>query len=175
MRQRRPELQRETTNSLPGEARPRTKQPNSRHCFVCGVHNAYGLGLRFYETGAGQVVAEYAVPERYQGFPGVVHGGVVAAMLDEAAGRAAMTGEEGRFMVTAKLEVSYRQPVRVGESLLLTGALVRRRGRLASANAQIALADGTIAASAVVLLADLPGTPANAAQLEALGWKVYAD
>ena len=107
----------------------RVKQPNSRQCFVCGLENSYGLQLAFYETAAGEVAAEYTVPERYQGFPGVVHGGVVAAMLDEAAGRAAMTGEEGRFMVTARLEVSYRQPVPVGAPLLLTGSLgsVQRR------------------------------------------------
>ena len=153
----------------------RVKQPNSRQCFVCGLENSYGLQLAFYETAAGEVAAEYAVPERYQGFPGVVHGGLVAAMLDEAAGRAAMTGDEGRFMVTARLEVSYRQPVPVGAPLLLTGALLRRRGRLATANAELILPDGTLAANAEVLLADLPGPRAGSDVLEALGWKVYPD
>ncbi len=153
----------------------RVKQPNSRLCFVCGLENSYGLHLAFYETGSGEVSTEITVPERYQGFPGVVHGGIVAAMLDEAAGRAAMTGEQGRFMVTARLEVSYRQPVPVGAPLLLEGALVRRRGRLATATAHLKLADGTLAADADVLLADLPGPRAGPEQLEALGWRVYPD
>lgn len=153
----------------------RVKQPNSRHCFVCGVENSYGLRLAFYETGPGHVSTEITVPQRYQGFPGVVHGGIVAAMLDEAAGRAAMAGDDARFMYTARLDVSYRQPVPVDARLLITGELVRRRGRLATANAELRLLDGTLAANAEVLLADVPGPRADSEQLEALGWKVYPD
>ena len=62
-------------------------QPNSRHCFVCGLENNYGLKLRFKETGPGEVTADYTVPEHFQGYPGVVHGGIVTAMLDEVTGR----------------------------------------------------------------------------------------
>jgi len=151
------------------------KQPNSRSCFVCGLENPYGLRLTFYETGPAEVTAETTIPDRYQGFPGVVHGGIVAAMLDEAAGRAAMIGDSPRFMVTAKLEVFYRSPVPIGTMLRIVGALERHRGRLAMATAQIVLPDGSLAANAEVLLADRPGANADPAQLEALGWKVYPD
>ena len=68
-------------------------QANSKFCFVCGLANTYGLKLRFYTTAPGEVTADYVVTEQYQGFPGIVHGGIVAAMLDEAAGRAQMNGE----------------------------------------------------------------------------------
>jgi hypothetical protein len=71
------------------------KQPNSRHCFVCGLENEYGLGLRFYEIGPDEVTATVSIPEQYQGYPGVVHGGITAAMLDEVLGRAAMVGDCG--------------------------------------------------------------------------------
>lgn len=153
----------------------RTKQPNSRQCFVCGVENPFGLGLRFYETGPDEVTAEYTTPERYQGFPGIVHGGVVAAVLDEAAGRAVMAADPGRFMYTAKLEVSYRQPTPVGVPLQITGKVSRRRGRLAIATAELRLPDGTLTANAEALLANLPEQLADRPGLAALGWKVYPD
>jgi acyl-coenzyme A thioesterase PaaI-like protein len=154
---------------------PSTKQPNSRKCFVCGVENPSGLNLRFYETGPGEVTAEVRAPERFQGFPGVVHGGVVAAVLDEAAGRAVMAGAPTRFMYTAKLEVSYRQPTPVGVLLQLTGRVSRLRGRLARATAELRLPDGTLTADAEALLAEVPGPAVGAAKLEELGWKVYPD
>ncbi len=153
----------------------RTLQPNSRHCFVCGLENPTALGLRFYNTGPGEVTAEHVVPDRFQGYPGVVHGGVVAAMLDEAAGRAAMGDQVDRFMFTAKLTVSYRRPVPLGERLRLVGRLVRRRGRLAIVTGELRLADGTLAADAEGVLADVPEPRADPAVLEALGWKVYPE
>ncbi len=162
-------------SSSPTTTDARVKQPNSRSCFVCGLENPYGLRLAFYETGPAEVTAETTIPDRYQGFPGVVHGGIVAAMLDEAAGRAAMIGDSPRFMVTAKLEVFYRSPVPIGTLLRIVGALERHRGRLAMASAQILLPDGTIAANAEVILAARPGPDADPGQLEALGWKVYPD
>ena len=79
-----------------------TLQPNSRHCFVCGLENHFGLKLRFIETGPGEVSAEYTVPDQFQGYPGLVHGGIVTAMLDEVTGRAHMSDGETRFMYTAK-------------------------------------------------------------------------
>ena len=69
------------------------KQPNSNHCFVCGRNNPYGLHLKFYESSPGEVIVEYTVPEQFQGYPGVVHGGVVAAILDEVTGRTQMGGD----------------------------------------------------------------------------------
>ncbi len=153
----------------------RVKQPNSLHCFVCGVENSYGLGMAFYEVGPGQVEARYTVPERYQGYPGVVHGGIIAAMLDEVVGRATMVGENHHFMVTAKLQVHYRKPVPIGQPLRLTGHVVRRRGRLAVCRGELWLPDGTLGAEAEATLADYPGGQVDPEQLEALGWKVYPD
>ena len=74
------------------------KQPNSRYCFVCGRENPYGLKMSFYEVEPGHALAEYTVPEHYQGYPGIVHGGIVATMLDETLGRAAMVGDQNHFM-----------------------------------------------------------------------------
>ena len=67
-----------------------TRQPNSRFCFVCGVKNPVGLKMVFEQTGPGEVSAVITVPEHFEGYPGVVHGGITAAMLDEAACRVYM-------------------------------------------------------------------------------------
>ena len=63
------------------------KQPNSRHCFACGLENPIGLKLKFYQTAEDEVTADYVAPEEYQGYPGILHGGVTATILDEAVGR----------------------------------------------------------------------------------------
>ncbi len=157
-------------------ARPtRRKQPNSRHCFVCGVENPRGLHMRFYQNTLGEVSAEITVPEHYQGYPGVVHGGIVAAMLDEITGRAAMEEEATRFMVTASLKVRYHKPVPIGQPLRLVGTVRMRRGRLATASGELRLPDDSLAAEAEAVLADLPEMPGEDVGIESLGWKVYPD
>lgn len=158
---------------MTAETAARTLQPNSRHCFVCGVENPVSLGLRFYETGRDEVTAEYTVPDRYQGYPGMVHGGVVAAMLDEVVGRAAMAGDPNRFMFTGRLCLTYRKPVPLGQPLRMVGRLVRRRGRAARATGELRLRDGTLAVEATATLIDVPGHTASQEELDALGWKVY--
>ena len=155
-----------------------TRQPNSRHCFVCGLENPFGLKLRFYETAQGEVLVEHTVPDQYQGYPGVVHGGVVAAMLDEAAGRVYMGGQaEGttRFMYTARLEVRYRKNVPVGQPLRVVGRAGKDKGRTATATSAIYSADGELLAEAEALLVDVPGEILSQADLETLGWKVYPE
>ncbi len=152
-----------------------TKQPNSRYCFGCGVENTYGLGLIFYKVGTGHVLAEYSVPDVYQGYPGIVHGGIVFTMLDEALGRVTMMGDPTRFTVTAKVEVRFRKPVPTGELLQIHARVEKRRGRLSFANAELRLADGSIAAEAKGMMAEVPDQTMSAEQLEELGWKVYPD
>jgi len=151
------------------------QQPNSQHCFVCGISNPVGLKLRFYETGPGEVTAEYTAPEHFQGYPGVVHGGIVAAMLDEVAGRVHMGGDPPRFMYTARLDIRYRKNVPVGKPLLLIGKAGKIKKRTATATSQIYGPDGGLLAEAEALLVDVPEEMLQTADLEALGWRVYSD
>jgi acyl-coenzyme A thioesterase PaaI-like protein len=150
-------------------------QPNSRHCFVCGLENPFGLHLRFYESAPGEVTTEYTAPEHYQGYPGVVHGGIVAAMLDEVTARAHMGGDPPRFMYTARLEIQYRKNVPVGQPLRLVGRMGKSKGRTATASGAIYSPDGVILAQAEALLVDVPTDVIESANLEALGWRVYED
>lgn len=151
------------------------KQPNSKHCFVCGRENPYGLKLEFYETAPGEVVVEYTVPEQYQGYPGVVHGGVVAAMLDEVTGRVHMGENPPRFMFTARLDVRYRKNVPIGQQLRIVGHAGKSRERTAIATGQIFGPDGDLLAEAEAVLVNVPDGLADQVDLEALGWKVYPD
>ena len=149
-------------------------QPNSRHCFVCGLENPFGLHLRFYTTAPGEVSVEYTVPDHYQGYPGVVHGGVVAAMLDEATGRVFMGDPNApRFMYTARLDIRYRKNVPVGMPLKLVGRAGKNKGRTATATGAIYGPDGELLAEAQALLVDVPTGVVDTVNLEAIGWKVY--
>jgi acyl-coenzyme A thioesterase PaaI-like protein len=151
------------------------KQPNSRSCFVCGLENSYGLKLTFIEVAADEVISKTRVPVQFEGYPGIVHGGITAAMLDEVVSRAAMIGDHDHFRVTAKLELRYRKPVPSETELLLRGHLIQARGKLTRARGELVLPDGSIAAEAEALLADYDVGELNSARLEALGWRVYSD
>lgn len=150
-------------------------QPNSKHCFVCGVSNPFGLKLRFYETSPGEVCADYTVGEEYQGFPGVVHGGVVAAMLDELAGRALMGIDTPRFMYTARLEVRYRKNVPVGQPLRLVGTAGASRQRTATARSAIYDSAGALLAEAEALLVNVPDEIIQSVDMASLGWGIYPE
>lgn len=152
-----------------------SRQPSSRDCFVCGVANPVGLHIHFSSPGPGQVSAEYIVREEYQSYPGIVHGGIIAAMLDEAAGRAHMGDGATRFMYTAKLDVRYRKNVPVGRPLRLEGTAGDVHGRMASARSAIYDQDGTLLAEANALLVDIPATEIGSVNLDEIGWRVYSD
>ena len=153
----------------------RRKQPNSSHCFACGLENSFGLQIHFYDNGVDEVVANYVVPDHYQGYPGIVHGGITATILDELVGRAVMADNLNQFMVSAKLMVRYRKPIPLGEPLSLTGKVLRRRGRIAISRAEIRLPDGTIGAEAEATLVHLTEYDTQSDDLERLGWRVYPE
>lgn len=153
----------------------KSQQPNSRLCFVCGVENPIGLALKFYQTGPGEVTAECVLGDEYQGYPGIVHGGIVAAMLDEITARTLMGGEPTRFMYTAKMEVRYRNHVPIGEKLRLVGKALKANKRATAATGAIYGPDGKLLAEAEALLVDVPDEVIQSVDMEALGWKVYAD
>lgn len=141
-------------------------------CFGCGVFNPIGLQLRFFDEGPGVCRAELMLDERYQGFPGIAHGGIVATILDEAMFRAPLSGDHNRFMMTGKLEVRYRQPTPLHQPLIAQGRLLHDRRRVTKVASELRLTDGTILAEATAILTAisaevLPETLASA------GWQIY--
>lgn len=153
------------------------KQPNSLHCFVCGIQNPYGLKLNFYQTAPGEVTVHHTLGSTYQGYPGVVHGGIVASMLDEVAGRCLMgtDPEHSRFMYTARLDIQYRKPVPVGKELKIVGRAGRRKSRSATATAVVYGPEGELLAEANAILVDIPDDAISEYDPGLLGWKVYPD
>ena len=154
------------------------KQPNSKMCFICGLENPIGLHLHIYETEPGTVESTYLAPDHFQGYPGVLHGGIVAAIVDEIAGRSLMGSDpmNPRFMFTAKMEVKYRKNVPVGKELKIMGKAGKSRGK--SAEAWAGIYDGEtseLLAEGNVLLIDVPAGQFDKSRLSELGWKVYPD
>ncbi len=152
-------------------------QPNSKMCFICGLENPVGLKLRIYETEPGVVEPAYTAPEHFQGYPGVLHGGIIATIIDEVSGRSLMgTAEQTRFMFTARIEVKYRKNVPIGRPLRIVGKALKDRGHSAEAWAGIYdVQSGELLAEGSTLLVNVPQDRMDLSGLEEMGWKVYPD
>jgi acyl-coenzyme A thioesterase PaaI-like protein len=152
------------------------KQPNSRMCFICGLENPVGLQLKIYEVDQGVIETNYTAPAHYQSYPGILHGGIVATILDEISGRAHMGDpSQPRFMYTAKLEVKYRKNVPIGQPLRIVGKAGKTKGRMAESWAGIYDEAGSLLAECNSLLIDIPPDVLDRVDQTALGWKVYPD
>lgn len=127
----------------------------SNTCFGCSTSNPRALGLRFAlvdgvppdDGGAPlgpAVEAPYVVDELYNGAPGVVHGGVQAAMLDEAMGHALHALETGRYMVTVELTLRYRRPMPTATPLRVRAWVTGLDGDDAGVAGEIVGPDGTV-------------------------------
>lgn len=128
--------------------------PWSDSCFVCGDANPKGLGVRFTAT-AEEVVVETEIDPAFEGFPGHAHGGVIAALLDEAAGWACST-QEGSLLLTAELKVSYRRPVPGGAQITVRGWVSGRKGKAWVGASRIEDQQGTVLATAEGLFVAVP-------------------
>ena len=116
-------------------------------CFACGAANAYGLQLTFSYDGEAYVTTFVADP-RFQGYDGIVHGGILATVLDEVMAR--YVWEKVGRAATAKLEVRYKRPAPTGQPITVLGWITkeRRAGRVFITAALARLADGTVLAEA---------------------------
>ena len=112
-------------------------------CFGCGGNNPIGLKLSFEWDGK-VARAEFTPAELYQGWSGIVHGGIITCILDEAMSHAAFS--EGRPCVTATIEVKLKRPAIVDRPLIATASITKRNRRLTEARATIHLKDGTLVA-----------------------------
>jgi acyl-coenzyme A thioesterase PaaI-like protein len=113
---------------------------NYQRCFVCGQRNPYGLHLVF-QLAQNTIVADFQPREEHQGFPGVIHGGIVASVLDEALGRTSLLGVNQEWTMTGRLEVRYRRYVPYGPLLRVRATLEIERRRVLQASGMITLAD----------------------------------
>ena len=124
-------------------------------CFVCGQGNPHGLQVRFQRKERGEITATWSPGSALEGFRGIVHGGVVSTVLDEAMSKAvSATGSEA---LTAELRVRFRRQVTSGGTFLIRGWIVKHHKRLIETEAALTALDGTEHAHAWARFLSLPG------------------
>lgn len=114
-------------------------------CFACGKKNPIGLKLEFMEE-SNQYTTVFIPRAEHQGFPGIVHGGITAAILDEVCARYVYA--QGKLAFTAALNVRYRKSIPIGKPVTFKSRIIRQRGRMYEVEGQAVLEDGSIAAEA---------------------------
>jgi len=124
-----------------------------RYCFGCGDLNPAGLKLEFRFEGD-KAVADFLPQGKHQGYPGLMHGGVTSAALDEAMGWA-MYGV-GVWAVTGKMEVKFRQPLPLHQKMTVSGEVIRNRGRWLEVRGEIHSEEGRLMAESYGLFMRLP-------------------
>jgi len=122
---------------------PEDAQPSltEHYCFACGDLNPIGLHLRF-ERDRDEVFAVYSPRLEDQGFPGMMHGGLLALLLDEAMGWAMYIDRV--FAVTARMETRYRAAAGLGGPLEARARITRRAGRRIEVEARLLDESGVV-------------------------------
>jgi uncharacterized protein (TIGR00369 family) len=116
------------------------------NCFVCGQNNPGGLRLHFeIDKEKKTLKTTFVASPAYQGYDGIVHGGIISTLLDEAMAKLAY--ELGYNAVTASLEVRFKKPAPLLERLSVYGEITEAKGRIIRAKAHVTKEDGTLLAS----------------------------
>jgi len=110
-------------------------------CFACGQDNPIGLKIQFHFDGE-VCTADFTPDENHVGYQDTVHGGIIYTALDDVT--ANIMYLQGRKAHTARCEIRYRQPVRVGEALKLKGWIAEERRRLVKLKGEIRRADDDV-------------------------------
>lgn len=127
-----------------------------KNCFVCGQESKIGLKVNFEmnQTGARAV---HTLRSEFEGFNGVVHGGILCALLDEIMWKT-VNGLTGAITMTAKLDVKFKKPAYIGKTLTIQGQIlgqkVRSQRKYFEAKGVITDSDGSILAEATGLFAE---------------------
>jgi uncharacterized protein (TIGR00369 family) len=122
------------------------KLESNGNCFVCGKNNPNGLHLSFEIDKEKQTLkTTFIASPTYQGWDGIVHGGIVSTLLDEA--MANLIYKLGYQAITASIEIRFKKPAPILEPLLVYGEVTEVSKRLIKARAHIAQEDGAILAT----------------------------
>ncbi len=116
-------------------------------CFVCGKKNVKGLKLDFSLDKEKRSMETIFIPEEWQqGYAKILHGGIIATLLDEVMGKLAF--ELGINAVTAEISVRFKKPVGLNDRLLVKGQIAGEDSRIIYAKAELRFMDGSLAAEA---------------------------
>ncbi|MFQ5997442.1 MAG: beta-phosphoglucomutase family hydrolase [Dehalococcoidales bacterium] len=130
------------------EERPRVPISTDKSaglCIGCGRNNPFGLKLSFQWDGK-TARTEFTPTKFYQGWPDIVHGGIITTMLDEAMGHAMLFSGFFEFL-TAGIQVKLKRPALVGEPLVITASVTKNEGRSVEVEGAVSLPDGTLVAA----------------------------
>jgi len=114
-------------------------------CVVCGSENLSGLGLQFESNDDGSVEAVFQCDESFEGYPGILHGGVISSVLDGAMGNCMFA--RGLATVTVEMTTRFRQPVLTGQKAIISARITRSSHPLYLLEAEI-IQDGKVKATA---------------------------
>jgi uncharacterized protein (TIGR00369 family) len=114
-------------------------EPLNPACFVCGEENLHGLHLEFQAYGR-RAFARWTPTAGWESFHGIIHGGIISAVLDEAMSKAIISGGDEAF--TADLRIRFRKKVCVGDVVFVNGWVVSVEKRKIQAEASIMSEEG---------------------------------
>lgn len=130
-------------------------------CFACGPDHPHGLRLVFTADAEGNQVTQWTASSEWEGFSGMIHGGILATLADEAMAKAVVARRWEA--VTGKLHVRYHVPVTLGEQVVIRGWISGQQKRLIFAEATVHTTDGRLCLSANSTFVIIPGAPVTPA------------
>ncbi len=130
----------------------------NNNCFACGPAHPHGLRLIFSRDEQRGMSAWWDTSSEYEGFQGVIHGGIISTVLDEAMAKAVAASGTAAF--TCELRLRLRRPVAPGERLHINGWVVEKQRRKILAEAALTDAEGRERAHAWATFLEPPESPA---------------
>lgn len=143
-----------------------SKQKNSHMCLICGMDNKAGVRGQFYNMEDGSVGGLFTFREEHQSYPGRVHGGMLATMIDELAGRVLWVDEPDKIGVTMDIAVKYKKPVPYNVPLKGRGFYLKKLSRAFSAKCLIMDMDNNVLAEGEAKYLVMPAEKITDATLE---------
>lgn len=119
---------------------------DDHQCYVCGKENPHGLHLEFSLSADGALHSSVIFSKEHQGFKGIVHGGMMAAVLDDI--MVNLLWHSRLPAVTAELKLRLKRPAKVGEKILLSGWVEKKEEKIIYTKATAKNEAGEILATA---------------------------
>lgn len=103
---------------------------NAKHCYVCGTHQQEGLHASFYVLKSNRLLTVYNPKDVHFGYPNILHGGVISALLDEGMARAYQITHDEPFGVTMKLDIKYIKKVQTTKTLYVVATVIKDTSKI---------------------------------------------
>jgi uncharacterized protein (TIGR00369 family) len=118
-----------------------TKYVSPTTCFACGADNPRGLHLHFQKNENEEMVAEWTPEQHLEGYTGIIHGGIISTVLDEA--MAKIVAAQGGSALTVELRVRFKRMVASGEKVVISGWIASGNRHMIRAEAKLSTIDGS--------------------------------